>query len=176
MSDDSECCESVIRLTIFSRMTESAVRATAIEVVVEEVIRRSPEVVAAYTSDPSNAPEWYAKISTVEWKTSPPLGVGARVAFVARFLGRDLRYTSEIVEYGPTSLVMRTVEGPFPMETSYRYAATPEGQTRMTLTNRGVPRGFSVLVRPFLRVAMRRANRKDLNALKQRLEDDQPPR
>lgn len=138
---------------------------------VEAVIRRPLEVVAAYASDPSNAPEWYANISEVMWKTTPPLRVGSEAAFVARFLGRALRYTYKVVEYTPTSLVMRTAEGPFPMETSYRYESTTEGHTRMTLRNRGTPRGFSRLLSPFMRMAMRSANRKDLEALKLRLEE-----
>ncbi len=141
-----------------------------IDVLVEAVIRRPPEVVAAYASDPSNAPEWYANISEVVWKTPPPVHVGSEVAFVARFLGRVLRYTYEVVELTPASLVMRTAEGPFPMETTYRYETTPEGDTRMTLRNRGTPSGFSRLMIPFMRIAMRRANRKDLEALKARLE------
>ncbi|HVM12921.1 MAG TPA: SRPBCC family protein [Egibacteraceae bacterium] len=151
-------------------MTGPARNAASIDVASEAVIRLPPEVVAAYASDPSNAPEWYANISEVVWKSTPPLRVSSEVAFVARFLGRALRYTYEVVEYTPTSLVMRTAEGPFPMETSYRYESTPEGHTRMTLRNRGTP-SFSRLVSPFMRMAMRRANRKDLKALKRRLED-----
>jgi len=143
----------------------------SIDVVVEAVIRRPPEVVAEYASDPSNAPDWYANISEVVWKTTTPLQVGSEVAFVAKFLGRELRYTYEVVEHTPTSLVMRTAEGPFPMETTYRYETTPEGHTRMTLRNRGTPSGFSRLISPFMRIAMRHANRKDLKALKVHLEE-----
>lgn len=152
-------------------MTGPAGNGASIDVAVEAVIRRPPQVVAAYASDPSNAPEWYANISEVVWKSTPPLQVSSEVAFVARFLGRVLRYTYEVVEYTPTSLVMRTAQGPFPMETSYRYESTPEGHTRMTLRNRGTPTGFSRLVSPFMRMAMRRANRRDLEALKRRLEE-----
>src|SRR3954449_2789126 len=89
---------------------------TSIDVVVDAVIHRPPAVVAAYASDPSNAPEWYANISEVVWKTPPPLQVGTEVAFVARFLGRTLRYTYKVADYTPTLFVMRTAEGPFPME------------------------------------------------------------
>lgn len=152
-------------------MTEPTGDAASVDVVVEAVIRRPPEVVAAYASDPSNAPEWYANISKVLWKTTPPLQVRSEVAFLARFLGRELRYTYEVIEYTPTSLVMRTAEGPFPMETSYRFESTPEAHTRMTLRNRGTPSGFSRLMSPFIRMAMRRANRKDLKALTLRLEE-----
>lgn len=90
---------------------------------------------------------------------------------MARFLGRRLRYTYEVVEYTPTSLVMRTTEGPFPMETSYRFESTPDGDTRMNLRNRGTPTGFAGLTVPLMRSAIRRANRKDLDALKRRLEE-----
>jgi hypothetical protein len=55
------------------------------------------------------------------------------------------------------------------METTYTW--TVEGTaTRMTLTNRGEPRGFSALMAPFISLAMRRANRKDLAMLKRVLE------
>ena len=97
--------------------------------------------------------------------------VGSRIAFVARFLGRKLEYTYEVTTYVPgEELVMRTAEGPFPMETSYRWADTPGGGTWMSLRNRGEPAGFSKIAAPFMAAAMRRANRKDLALLKKILE------
>ena len=59
---------------------------------------------------------------------------------------------------------MRTADGPFPMETTYTWEDTADGDTRMTLRNRGEPSGFSRLITPMLGAAMRRANRKDLHA------------
>ena len=93
------------------------------------------------------------------------------MAFVARFLGRRLAYTYEFVELVPNErLVMRTAQGPFPMETTYTWSAAAEGTTRMTLRNRGEPAGFSKLTAPFMAAAMRRANRKDLAKLRSILE------
>lgn len=135
------------------------------------VIDRPAELVAAYAADPSHAPEWYSNIDSVAWKTEPVVRVGAQVGFVARFLGRTLEYTYELVDYVPGErLVMRTTEGPFPMETSYRWTPEPSGATRMELRNRGEPAGFSRVVAPFMASAMRRANRKDLDRLKTVLE------
>ena len=123
--------------------------------------------VSAYAADPTNAPAWYDNIESATWKTDPPLRVGSRVAFVARFMGRQLTYTYEIVELVPEErLVMRTAEGPFPMETTYTWVSTAEGYTRMTLRNRGEPTGFLKLVAPIMVGAIRRANNKDLNQLK----------
>jgi uncharacterized membrane protein len=135
------------------------------------VIARPADVVSAYAGDPSNAPDWYVNIDSVDWKTPPPLAVGSQVEFVARFLGRTLRYTYEFVELVPGErVVMRTQQGPFPMETTYTWAPTSAGATRMTLRNRGEPAGFSKMMAPIMKPAMRRANRKDLATLKALLE------
>ncbi len=142
-----------------------------VDVLTETVIRRPREVVAAYAGDPSHAPEWYANIASVEWRTPPPVTVGSRMDFVANFLGRRLAYTYEVTELVPGErLVMRTAQGPFPMETTYTWQSLDPGTTRMTLRNRGRPAGFSRLVAPFMAAAVRRANRADLARLRALLE------
>lgn len=128
--------------------------------------------VAAFASDPQNAPRWYVNISSVVLETPPPVTVGSRMAFVAHFLGRRIAYTYEIRELvDGERLVMSTAEGPFPMETTYTWADTADGGTRMTLRNQGEPSGFGQLAAPMMARAMRRANRKDLESLKSLLEN-----
>ena len=143
----------------------------AVDVSTQITIARSPDVVAAFAGDPSNAPRWYVNIDSVEWQTPPPLAVGSRLAFTARFLGRSLSYTYEVVDHVPgRRLVMRTAQGPFPMETSYTWEAAGDEATTMTLRNHGEPSGFAAVTASVMAAAMKRANRKDLARLRAILE------
>ena len=56
------------------------------------------------------------------------------------------------------------------METTYTWVAAPNDGTLMTLSNRGEPAGFSKVMAPIMKPAIRRANRKDLAKLKSILE------
>ena len=141
-----------------------------VDVLVETTIARTPEVVSMFAGDPTNATEWYANIRSVTWKTPPPAEVGSRMEFEAQFLGRRLVYTYEIAELVPGErLVMRTADGPFPMETTYTWEPSDAG-TRMTLRNRGEPSGFARVAAPVMDRAIRRATSKDLARLKSILE------
>jgi uncharacterized membrane protein len=142
----------------------------AIDVTTEIEIARPRLEVAGYASDPDNATEWYANIVSVEWETPRPAAVGSRIAFVAKFLGRQISYVYEVTEIVPAErFVMATTDGPLAMETTYSWADAPGG-TRMRLRNRGEPSGFPRLVSPVMAGAVRRANRKDLERLKRTLE------
>ena len=143
----------------------------SVDVLTEIEIARPRGEVAAYAVEPDNATSWYANIKAVEWKSARPLVAGSRIAFVAKFLGRRLEYTYEVIDFvAGVRFVMKTAKGPFPMETTYTWDDTVSGGTRMTLRNRGEPTGFSKVAAPIMAGAMRRANRSDLARLKALLE------
>ncbi|WP_368188360.1 SRPBCC family protein [Aestuariibius sp. HNIBRBA575] len=120
-----------------------------------------------YAVDPDNAPEWYDNITSMDWVGPAKMSKSARMKFGAKFLGRALSYTYEVVDLVPGDrLVMRSSDGPFSMETSYKWETIGATKTRMSLRNRGEPTGFTRLFRPFLQGAMRRANQRDLEKLK----------
>ena len=146
-----------------------------IDVITEIIIHANTEEVAAFAADPGNAPQWYINIKAVEWQTLKPLQQGSRIAFKAKFLGRELGYVYEITEFVPgEKLVMQTADGPFPMKTTYAWQKINNTTTKMTLRNQGNPSGFSKRITPFMRAAMKRANKKDLKLLKSIFEKNQP--
>ena len=55
-------------------------------------------------------------------------------------------------------LVMRTAQGPFPMQTTYTWQPEDAERTRMTLRNQGEPGGFAAVAGPVMAAAMPRAN------------------
>lgn len=125
-----------------------------------------------YVSDPDKAPEWYANIHSISWGTPKPAQLGTRVAFVARFMGRTLAYIYQVTEWVPLEhLTMTSVSGPFPMQTKCSLRSLGEETTRVTLQNTGKPKGKFRLLSRLVSWMIKRANRRDLNQLKQLLEE-----
>lgn len=143
-----------------------------VDVITNIVIDSSREKVSEYAMNPDHAPEWYVNIKSVEWLTPKPLTLGSKIAFKAQFLGRELSYVYEMVEFIPAEkLVMKTVNGPFPMETTYIFQNIGENQTKMILQNKGNPTGFSKIFTPFMAKMMKKANKKDLREIKKIIEN-----
>ena len=144
----------------------------SVDVAAETVIHRPVDMVAAYAIDPSNAPEWYANIDSIEWLTEPKVETGAKVAFVARLPPPTARIQLRVHRGGHrmrgSSCAPR--RDCFPWRPPTRGPQPATVRRGMTLCNRGEPAGFSKLVAPFLARAVKRANQKDLAKLKSILE------
>ena len=117
-----------------------------VDITTEISIHASIEEVAAFASNPDNAPQWYVNIKSVVWKTAKPLRIGSRVAFIAEFLSKELPYTYEVMEFSDHKFLMKTAEGAFPMGTTYTFEAEKTNVTTMTLRNKGEPQARRVQV------------------------------
>jgi hypothetical protein len=147
-----------------------------VDVTVSARIGRPRAEVAAYAADPATAPEWYRNIHAATYRTPKPLGLGTEVDFTARFMGRTLSYTYRVEEFVPLErLVMATVQGPFPMRTTYMWRDDGDGSTVMALRNEGGPRGLARFADPLIAAMVRRTTAKELERLKEILEDGPRP-
>jgi uncharacterized protein YndB with AHSA1/START domain len=118
------------------------------------LIERPIEEVFAFLHDPANDPVW--QTSLVESKLSGPMGLGATLTEVRRFLGRQAELTFEITEYEPpTRSSMRAISGPVPMTAGY-ILEPAEGGTQVTMVGETDAHGFFRLAEPvFARMASR---------------------
>jgi uncharacterized membrane protein len=116
--------------------------------------------------DPRHDPEWMAAVKSVA-PLDDDVRPGARVRRVGRFLGRTLRWTTEVVSVDPRELQLRIIDGP--MRGIVTYHIEPSGTgSQVTIRNTGQATGFAP--RWLLAMAMRRSLSADLRRLRQAVE------
>ena len=93
---------------------------------------------------------------------------GARVRRIGRFLGRPLRWTTELIAKTPSQLDLRIIDGPMRGTVSYSIEPARSG-SQVTIRNTGDAPGFAP--RPLLMWAMRRSLNADLRRLQRVVED-----
>jgi len=145
--------------------------AKAMDVQVQTTIARPREAVADYLFDWRNDTTWIGGISEARRADGGGFGVGARVTRVARFLGKRIEYVNEVVELEPgRRLVMRSVQGPFPMRVTYEVDDAAGDGAHVRLRNQGDASRAYRFAGPLLARAVRRATQRDLDRLKRILE------
>jgi uncharacterized protein YndB with AHSA1/START domain len=141
-----------------------------VDVTEQTSIARPPEEVAGFAMDPANDARWIGALTSVRKLTDGPVGTGTRVERVAAFLGREMTYVNEIVEYEPPQrLAMRSVKAPFPMTVVYEFMPEPAG-TVVRIRTGGDATGFYGLASPLLSRMVAKGVRGDLARLKELLE------
>jgi uncharacterized membrane protein len=116
--------------------------------------------------DPRRDPEWMAAVKSVD-PIDDEVRPGARVRRVGRFLGRTLRWTTEIVSVQPRELQLRIIDGPMRGTVTYRIEPSGSGAL-VTIRNTGQAPGFAP--RWLLAIAMRRSLSADLRRVRRAVE------
>jgi uncharacterized membrane protein len=142
-----------------------------VDVSTEIIINLPKEKVVEFASDPGNAPSWCTHIKSVEWNPEAPLRAGAKLVFNEQIMRRRQQHVYEVVEVIPgQKMIMKTSGNGMRMETTVAWQALNENTTCMTLRNRGIPTAFSKPIAPLLKLAIRKASRRNLKQLKKMLE------
>jgi len=119
----------------------------------------------------TNNPRWQRGMQSARWTSSPPLRIGSTYEQSARFLGKEIVTTFEVVKLGPGRR-MRFVStaGPFPLDITRTVEPLPAGGARFTEHVAGDANGFYRVATPVLRSMVRRNIRRDFRGLKGLLE------
>lgn len=134
-------------------------------------IQRPADDVFAVISDFSRNPEWQGGMRRAHWTSEPPLRVGSTYDQVARFLGRDVITSFEVVAFEPgRSVTIESRESSFPITVTRTVEPTGTDRSRVTATISGQPGRFFFLVAPLLRPLVERSVRRDYRRLKELLE------
>lgn len=147
------------------------------DVTVATVFEAPRAVVARISGDPGQAKRWYGNVRSVRWAGEPDLVEGAQMDIVTHSLGRNRAHTYRVVELVPDErLVMRTEQGPFPMETTYSWwdedPVDGSPRTGMSLRNAGRANAMTSLASGAVTLGMKRAMRRDLERLRLLLREE----
>ena len=141
-----------------------------IKVVVEIDIDRSSEEVFTYISNFENNPSWQSGQIEARFTSEGPLGVGSTYDQVAKFMGRRIESSFEVIEFEPHHMVKATTTaGSFPI--TFTRIVEPAGSAaRVTAVVEGDASGFFKLAQPLLARIVQRSVNSDYQNLKQILE------
>jgi uncharacterized membrane protein len=141
-----------------------------IEVETSVIVNRPSEVVFAYISNFENNPHWQSGMVEATFTSDGPLDVGSTYAQVAKFLGRRVESTFEVIAFEPGRLVKATsTAGSFPI-TFTRIAEPLTEGTRVSATIEGDSSGFYNLAEPLMKRMVQRSVDGDYAKLKVVLE------
>jgi uncharacterized protein YndB with AHSA1/START domain len=133
-------------------------------------IHRPVETVFEYLVDPATCVDWLKGFSESIPTQSGSLRVGTQLHQTVRFLRRNFKIVSEVVELVPNEVItMRVLNGPFPM--TWRHELGELGrETRVTTTLEAEPGGYFRVAGLALRAVVTRHLAEDHEQLKARLD------
>jgi hypothetical protein len=141
-----------------------------IQVEASVIIQRPSEEVFAYLANFENNPKWQSGMQEATFTSEGPLRVGSTYAQVAKFLGRRIESTFEVIVYEPNHLVKATsTSGSFPI-TFTRIVEPIPGGTQVRAIIEGDASCFFKLAEPFLARMVQRSVDGDYAILKKVLE------
>jgi uncharacterized protein YndB with AHSA1/START domain len=139
-------------------------------------IRRRPEEVFSYVTDPSHLTEWQERVVTARQEGGGPLGVGSRMTQTRRIGRSERTMTQELTEYDPPRrFAFRGIDGPIRAVGSGTVEPLEDGgpRSRLTIELDFEGHGIGKLLVPLV---VRRQARNELprseQKLKERLERD----
>ncbi len=141
-----------------------------IRVVTGVQIDKPSDEVFAFISNFENNPKWQSGQLEARFSSEGPLRVGSTYDQVAKFLGRRIESSFEVLEYEPNRTVKASsTGGSFPI-TFTRMVEPHEGGAKVTAIIEGNASGFFKLAEPLLSRMVQRSVDSDYRTLKRVME------
>lgn len=180
MSDDGDAL-AIGADELIARIVSSTAAAVAAPISTEVVpmmevtasidIDRPASEVFEYLADMANNPEWQQGQQRCTWTSEPPLRKGSTYDQEAKFLGKKIVSSFEVVEFDPGHRIrIRTTGGTMPIDVTREVAALSEDRSTVSAIVRGDPPMVFRLAGPLLTMMVRSSVRKDYQRLKALLE------
>lgn len=141
------------------------------DVSVSVVIDRPAEEVFAYLADMENNPKWQKGQQDCEWTSEPPLGLGSTYNQKAKFLGKEISSTFEVVEFEPGRKIrIKSTSGTMPIDVTREVGPLNGDRCEVSAHVRGNPPMVFRLLGPVLDRMVRKSVDGDYQRLKTLLE------
>jgi uncharacterized protein YndB with AHSA1/START domain len=142
----------------------------SIDITVETTINPPRATVAEYVTDPTNEPNWIRGIVESTPLAPGPIHKGSRVRRLAKFMGRQIDYTPEVIDLDPDRRLVMKTDKPFLMTIEYEFSER-DGSTVFRQRLQGGPGGIMGLFSPLMASMVKRNVRSDMERLRTMLED-----
>ena len=141
-----------------------------INVEVSTVINRPVADVFAFFTEPANNPKWEEGLIECRMASPGPMGVGAQVLEVRKFMGRHMESTLEVTAYEPNKkYAVKVASGPIQFDLSAMFETVGDG-TKISTSGQGEPGGFFKLAEGLVKKQLQSQVEGDMGRLKKVLE------
>ena len=142
-----------------------------VKVEVSTVINRPVGEVFDFVTNPVNNPKWQDGLVESRLASSDPMGVGAQIIDVRKFLGRDMESKLEVTVFESNKMfVQKVISGPLPFEIIQTFEPSING-TKLTVLAQGEPGGFFKLAEGLVQKQLQNQLEGDAERLKKALEE-----
>jgi uncharacterized protein YndB with AHSA1/START domain len=142
---------------------------------VTEFIKRPPQDVFEYLTDPATFPKWQSNAEYAEWTSAGMPGVGSTYKVVSKFLGSKTEAVLEVTIWDPPNRFgFKSIDIPFPIKSlaAVTTFAPKENGTQLTLEGQVATLGIFKLLESFLAKQAKKQDASNINTMKQLLEAD----
>ena len=141
-----------------------------IKVELSVVINRPVADVFDFATNPANNAKWQEGLVESRLVSSGPIGVGAQITDVRKFLGRDMDSKLEVTAFEPNkTFAEKIISGPLKFEITQTFEPSGDG-TKVSLVAQGEPGGFFKLAEGLVQKQLQGQLEGDSQRLKKVLE------